>query len=79
MYDYYLMSLLGELMVVCHVCVSQHGMTPLLFASQNGHVEIVNTLLADGANRDARNNVGGDGDISVYTHTMEHIYILVQM
>ena len=63
MYEYYLIFQLGEVMVVCcRVCVTQHGMTPLLFASQNGHVDVVNALLATGANKDARNNVGGDGD-----------------
>ena len=46
--------------MVCHVCVSQHGMTPLLFASQNGHVEVVNALLAAGANVQAADEVGSE-------------------
>ena len=47
-------------MVVCHECVSQHGMTPLLFASQNGHVEVVNALMAAGADVQAADEVGSE-------------------
>ena len=50
-------------MVVCHECVSQHGMTPLLFASQNGHVEVVNALMAAGADFHAADEVGSEAMI----------------
>ena len=48
------------LMVVCYECVSQLGMTPLLFASRNDHVEVVNALLAAGADVQAADEVGSE-------------------
>jgi hypothetical protein len=35
----------------------QDGATPLLLASQNGHLEVVEALLAEGADMDAKEEV----------------------
>ena len=37
--------------------VSQNGYTPLIWASQNGHLEVVKALVAAGADINAAENV----------------------
>ena len=40
-----------------HVLLSQDGFTALMCASQHGHVNVVEKLLAAGANHDVENKV----------------------
>ena len=37
----------------------QDGVTAMMFAAQNGHVEVVDRLLAAGADKDAQEEVPG--------------------
>ena len=37
----------------------QYGRTAMMWAAQNGHVEVVGRLLAAGADKDAENKVPG--------------------
>ena len=39
--------------------VSQNGWTPLIAASHNGRLEVVGALLAAGADKEAKDEVGG--------------------
>lgn len=39
------------------MCIFQHGMTALIWASGRGHTEVVNHLLDAGANPDAADKV----------------------
>ena len=47
-------------------------MTPLIMASEQGHLEVVQTLLAAGANKEAKDVVGGGATSGTETGCRVH-------
>ena len=45
-----------------YIIMSQKGDTSLAWASYNGHLEVVKVLLIAGADKEAKDKVGGNGE-----------------
>ena len=56
-----------------HFPLTQDGATPLFMASKNGHSDVVNTLIRNGA------DVNLSGKVCTIIHNMESVCIIIMM